>query len=220
MKKSKIALLCLTLCLAALFGCAKEAEESIPKGWVEYDLPDAGIRIALPPHYVAAAEGLTPTDADYERAGFDEGERESVDKMFSRVLGEPYVSFCIISAKTLGGGIIAMGDAPEDVQALGEDTTNAVNVKRYAEIIYEAYKDKNYEMDYYGYAGSLIGNQMCFAIFEIDYTKNEEESGYTRKYIALFDGEKVELQLAVSKEYADNDQTSEFDDIAKTFQIY
>ena len=215
-----IVLLCLILSLFALFGCAKEAEESIPEGWVEYDLPDIGIKIALPPHYVAAAEGLTPTDADYERAGaVKEKTRESFEDMFDNMLGKPYINFCAISAKTLGGGLIAMGDAPKDVQALGADTTNSINVDRYAELAYDIYKDNDNELERYGHAGNLTGNQLCYAIFELQYDEYEGQFPYVRKYIALSEGTKIELEFLVSEEYADNDQINEFDEIARTLKI-
>jgi len=221
LKRRITLLLCLTLCLSALFGCAKEAEESIPEGWVEYDLPDVGIKIALPPHYVAAAEGLAPTDADYERAGgVKEKTRESFEDMFDNMLGKPYINFCAISAKTLGGGLIAMGDAPKDVQAFGADTTNSINVDRYAELVYEGYKTKDYDMDYYGNAGGVIGSQLCYAVFEIYHEEVEGKVPYVRKYVALFKGKKIELEFLVSKEYVDSDQISEFDEIAKTLEVY
>lgn len=221
MKRKMIILLCLALSLFALFGCAKEAEESIPKGWVEYDLPDIGIKIALPPHYVAAAEGLTPTDADYERAGFeDEAERKSVEEMLISFLEKPYVNFFMISSETFGGGIIAIGDAPKDVQALGTDTTNPVNIERYAEIVYEDYKDKKYEMEYYGSAGSLSGNQLCYTVFEIYIGETEGQFPYVRKYVALFKGKKIELQFTVSKEYVDGELVREFDEFAKILTTY
>ncbi len=220
MKKSKIALLCLTLCLAALFGCAKDAEWTVPEGWVEYDLPDVGIKIALPPHYVAAAEGLTPTDADYERAGAIEEEvRKPLENMVSGGVEMPHVRFCAASAKTLGGGIIGMEDAPKDMQALGADTTNSINVDRYAELVYEGYKTEAYGMDYYGDAGSVIGSQLCYAVFEIYHEEVEGESPYVRKYVALLNGKKVELQFVVLREYVDSQQINEFDEIAKTLEI-
>ncbi len=221
MKKKTIVLLCLALSLSVLFGCAKETEESIPEGWVEYDLPDVGIKIALPPHYVAAAEGLIPTDADYERAGAVEEEvRKPVENMVTGGIELPKVLFCAASTKTLGGGILGMEDAPKDVQALGAHTTNSINVDRYAELVYEAYKTKAYDMEYYGYAGSVIGSQLCYAVFEIYHGEVEGEFPYVRKYVALLNGKKVELQFGVSREFVDDEQINEFDEIAKTLEVY
>lgn len=220
MKRKMIILLCLALSLFALFGCAKETEESIPEGWIEYDLPDIGIKIALPPHYVAAAEGLTPTDADYERAGAIEEEvRKPLENMVTDNVKLPNVRLYIVSSQTFASGIIGIFDASIDAGLLGADTTNALNIERYSELVFDVYKSKKYSMDCYGADGSIAGRQLCYAIFEMEYTDDEEDAYYIRKYAALFEGEKVELQFIIEKEQAESNQIIEFDEIAKMLEI-
>lgn len=214
MKNGKTALFCLVLSLFALFGCVEEA--GIPEGWVEYDLPETGVKIALPPEYVLAAKELMPTDADYERAGMSEELREIFTRRTSGSFDDLPVNVSILSGKRFIAGAISMNEAPEIAEWVGADTTTPINIRRYEKQAFEMYRPyKEAGASFYKVNGYVLGDQLCYAVIESDRKNDEGVEYYERTYSALFEGRLIEIDWSVGKEWVDDALISEFDEAAK-----
>jgi len=222
LKKSKIALLCLTLCLAALFGCAKDAEASIPEGWVEYDLPDVGIKIALPPHYVAAErDGLLPSAADYDRAGVAEEDREFYRKALTRQFDVETIVFAAISAETADRGRIAMniscGEAPESIR-LRSFSVNRDNIDMFQEMLIEEVEKLEPEDPFLKIKENLLGIKHAFVVFSKTDT-DAVSLKLTQEYGTIFEGRNIQMIFAIAEKDIYDELFAEFDQIAYWLRV-
>ncbi len=217
MKKRMIVLMCLILFLFALFGCAKEAEESIPEGWVEYDLEKTEMKIALPPHYVAAErDGLLPSYADYERAGITEEDRAFYRDILSRKFDAKAIVFAAISPETADRGRIAMGisygEAPESIR-LRSFSVNQDNIDMFQEMLIEEVEKLEPEDTSIEIEENLLGIKHAFVVFnKIDPIR--ESLRRTQEYGTICRGRNIQIIFAISEEDANDAQLAEFDQIA------
>lgn len=205
--------MCLTLCLAALFGCAKKAEESIPEGWVEYDLQKTGMKIALPPHYVAAErDGLPPSAADFDRTGVAEEDREYYRNTLLRGFELDTIMFFAISPETGERGMIVaaigFGEKPESIreQAFNLDEGN-VDLLR--EVMVEEAKKLGPQDPAVEIEENLIGIKHAFTVLR-RINSNGGIPIYKQQYNTVWHGRGIELVFTIAEEDVNDSLHEEF----------
>jgi len=214
--------MCLILSLFALFGCAKDAEAGIPEGWVEYDLQNTEMKIALPPHYVAAErDGLLPSAADFDRAGVAEEDREFYRKALTRQFDEETIVLSALSPETDDRSIIVMGisygEAPESIR-FQSFSVNQDNIDMFQEMLIEKVEKLEPEDTSIEIEENLLGIKHAFVVFnKIDPIR--ESLHRTQEYGTICRGRNIQVFFVIANENASDAQLSEFDQITYWLRV-